>query len=150
MALDPQYMISPNLQEYFVDKNTGLPLSGGQVYYYSDINRSTLKNVYTISGVAPNYSYIQLPNPLTLSAVGTPQYLGADIRVYYYPFDDEGDAENYYIEVYAAGEMPPATPQFTREAWPNFIEDQPADDATLLIIFRMDNFLHITIFLAMY
>lgn len=118
MALNAQYMISPNLQEYFVDKNTGLPLSGGEVFYYSDISRSDLKTVYTLSGAPGSYSYTALPNPVTLSGVGTPtDGLGNDIRVYYYPYDSSGTLELYYIVV----KDEDGVTQITRQAWPNVV-----------------------------
>lgn len=122
MALNTDYMIAPSLQEYFVDKSTGLPLSGGKVYFYSDVNRTMPKAVYTISGSPPNYSYVQLPNPSTLSSVGTFQDEGNnDILPYYFPFDADGNVELYYIEVFDAD----GVPQLTREAWPNIASVVP-------------------------
>lgn len=109
-------MIAPSLQEYFVDRATGFPLAAGTVTYYSDTNRTQLKNVYTISGSPPNYSYVVIPNPNTLSSVGTPTDDGGnDILPYYYPYDANGNVELYFITVYnAAGAF-----QFSREAFPN-------------------------------
>lgn len=116
MSLNNNYVISPSLEEYFVDKTTGLPLSNGKVYFYSDINRSTLKPIFTLSGNPPNYSYVQLQNPSTLSAVGTFQDEGGNnVLPYYYPYDADGNIELYYIEVYDSNDFL----QFTREAWPN-------------------------------
>jgi hypothetical protein len=116
MSINPMYMIASSLQEYFVDKDTGLPLSGGIVSFWEDENRTVPKAVYTLSGSPPNYTYAVLPNPLILSAVGTPQYNGNDIVIYYYPYDDNGNVELYYITVTdSLGED-----QFTRQAWPNF------------------------------
>lgn len=118
MALNPKYMISPNLQEYFVDKTSGLPLSGGFVYYYEDEARSILKTVYSLSGSSGSYSYVALPNPVPLSGVGTTtDGDGNDIRVYYYPFDAENNIELYYIVVKDANGLT----QLTRQAWPNLI-----------------------------
>ncbi len=117
-----QVVIAPALQEYYVDKLTGAPLAGGIITYYSDINRTTLKPVWTISGSPPNYSFVQLPNPLTLSAVGTPMDAsGNPIFVYYAPYlqDSLGNytstVENYYITVTNSL----GTQEFTREGWPN-------------------------------
>ncbi len=116
MALDPQFVIAPSLEQYFVDKTTGLPLAAGKVYFYSDVNRSNLKDVFKLSGSPPNYSYVALPNPSTLSAVGTFQDAGGNnILPYYYPYNQEGEIENYYIEVYSEDDVL----QFTREAFPN-------------------------------
>jgi len=116
MALNPLYMISPNLQEYFVDKDTGLPLTGGTVTYYSDNDREVLKPVYELVKVGLDYTFVVLPNPLTLSAVGTPMNeSGKDVRVYYYPYNDVLEPENYFISVSSSI----GVPQITREAWPN-------------------------------
>jgi hypothetical protein len=125
MALNPMYITSVELQSYFVDKDTGLPLAGGQVWFYEDTNRNQLKNVYELTGSPPNYQYAPLPNPITLSGVGT--FMdddGNDIAVYYFPFDDFGNVQLYYVAVYAAGVIPPGgTPEFTREAWPGIIAE---------------------------
>lgn len=116
MSLNPGYMIAPSMEEFFIDKTVGLPLAGGNVYFYSDINRSFLKNIYTLSGSPPNYSYVILPNPCVLSAVGTFQDgSGNNVLPYYYPYDPDGNVENYYIEVYDAN----GNLQFVREAFPN-------------------------------
>jgi hypothetical protein len=116
MSINPLYMIASSLQEYFVDKDTGLPLAGGIVSFWEDEDRTVPKNVYTLTGSPPNYTYAVLPNPLTLSAVGTPQYNGNDIVIYYYPYDSNGNVELYYVTVTDST----TEPQFTRQAWPNF------------------------------
>ncbi len=71
MPLNPSYMIAPSLEQYYVDKDTGLPLAKGVVTFYKDQARTVLKPIYTISGSPPNYTYVQLPNPVSLSATGT-------------------------------------------------------------------------------
>lgn len=116
MALDPKYMISPNLQEIFIDPATGLPMVGGYVYYYSDNMRSNLKTVYELSGTFGSYSFIPLTNPIQLNGSGSPvNGSGADVRVYYHPYDAQGNIENYYIRVTdLAGNT-----KITRQAWPN-------------------------------
>lgn len=116
MALNSRYMIAPSLEEYFVDKTTGLPLDGGKIFFFSDIDRATLKPIFKLSGSPPNYSYTQLPNPSILSGVGTFQdELNNNILPYYYPYDPDGNVELYYVEVYDKNDVL----QFTREAWPN-------------------------------
>jgi len=108
-------VVGPSLEMYFVSKDTGLPLAAGIVYFYSDLNRTTLKDVYTISGTAPNYTAAILPNPATLSSVGTFQDEGGNnILPYFYPFDADGNPEQYYVEVYDRNMVL----QFTREGWP--------------------------------
>jgi hypothetical protein len=115
MALNTNYVVAPDMQEYFVDKDTGLPLSGGKVFFFSDVNRTTPKTVYSIAGNQANYTFAPLPNPMILSGVGTAQdNNGNDIPVYYYPFDADGNQELYYIVV----QNSLGVPQFVRQAWP--------------------------------
>jgi hypothetical protein len=123
MAIDPRYIASLSLQEFFVNKDvdspvdSGLPLSAGIVTFFRDASREDMKPVYTISGDYPNYTFTALPNPLTLSPVGTPQDNdGNDIVIYYFPFISESDntPDLYYVTVESAGRVP----QFTRESWP--------------------------------
>lgn len=115
MSIDPRYICASDLEMYLVDKTTGLPLSGGELTFYSDLNRAELKPIFTISGTPPNYTFVELPNPSTLSGVGTFQDEGGNNVVpYYYPYDADGNLELYYITVYSAA----GVEQFTREAWP--------------------------------
>ena len=116
MSLNPLYITAPSLQEYFVDKDTGEPLAGGYVYFYRDNDRAVPKSVYELEGNASNYTYEALPNPIILSAVGTIQdQSGFDVIPYYYPYDNEGNEDLYYIQVFNAN----GVPQFTRQGWPN-------------------------------
>lgn len=116
MALNPRYVTAPSLQSYFVSRDTGLPLSGGLVFTYSDNNRSTPKTVYELQGNQTNYTYVPLPNPIVLSAAGTiVDNNGNDIIPYWYPFDAEGNLELYYVVVQSSL----GVPQFIRQAWPN-------------------------------
>ena len=126
MSLDPRYFVTADLEEYFVDKDSGLPLAGGTISFYRDVARSTPKTVYQLSGFPPNYTYTALPNALTLSSVGTVQNSGGDnVVIYYYPYDDEGNLDLYYISV----EDSNGVEQFTREAWPNITaEDNPTQN----------------------
>jgi len=118
MSLNPMYVLAPSLEMYFVDRDSGAPLSGGQVFFYTDTapaNRIP-KAVYEIQGDAANYTYKALPNPVILSANGTFQdNNGNNVLPYYYPYDADGNQELYYIEVYSSI----GVPQFTRGAWPN-------------------------------
>jgi hypothetical protein len=105
------------LEEYFVDKVTGLPLAAGIVTFYKDQARTIKKPVYQLTGTAPNYTYTALANPLTLSAVGTfANDTGNDISVYAYPFDSAGSVELYYVTVTDKD----GVAQFVREAVPNY------------------------------
>ncbi len=123
MALDAHYITDGPLEEFFVNKDTGLPLAGGTITFYRDSSRITAKPVYQLTGAPPNYQYIPLDNPLTLSSVGTVQNAGGDNEViYYYPYLDNGITPDlYYVVVKDSN----GVEQFTREAWPNgIIEDQ--------------------------
>ena len=119
MSLNPQFMLAASLQQGFLDKTTGLPLDFGLVFFYSDVNRTVLKPIFTLSGSPPNYSYEQLPNPVILSGIGTIQDgNGNDVIPYYFPFDANGNIELYYIVV----EDKFGVQQFTRQAFPNLTE----------------------------
>lgn len=116
MALDPKYILATNLQEFIIDEDTGLPLSNGYIKFFSDVNRTQPKPVFQLSGY-PDYGYTELQNPLPLSSVGTTvDEFGNDIRVYYYPYDANGNLELYYVEVYGSDDQL----KFVRQAWPNF------------------------------
>lgn len=117
MALNPLYVTDGPIQEYLVDKDTGLPLAGGTITFYRDSSRITPKTVYQLTGSPPNYNYVALPNPLSLSSVGTPQDAGGDdIVIYYYPWLADGVTEDLY---YLVVEDSNGVSQLTREAWPN-------------------------------
>lgn len=123
MALNPLYVPLYNLQQDFLDKTTGLQLAGGKVYFWQDINRNNPKEVYILSGSPPNYTYTSIGSNVTLSNAGTIQYNGNDVVIYAYPYDMDGNADNYYVQVFAAGNPPPpaGTPILTREAVPGII-----------------------------
>lgn len=116
MNLDPCYITASALEQFYIDKSSGLPLANGKITFYHDNQRSILKNVYTLSGSPPIYRYIALPNPLRLSAVGTPQDAnGNNVLPFYFPYDQEGNIELYYVTVEnESGQL-----QFTRESWPS-------------------------------
>lgn len=132
-GLDSRFIITSDLESYFVDKDSGEPLAAGIVTFYSDINRTTLKPVYQLTGSPPNYSYAALPNPCILSAVGTFQDGGGNnIVPYYFPYtgtpaDNTGVLELYYITVQSSGNVL----QFTREGWPNAAANQNAENTEL-------------------
>lgn len=117
MPLDERYvLLSDVFESYFVDKDSGLPLASGTVTFYRDVARNTPKTVFQLSGSPPNYTYTALPDPVTLSSVGTFQNAGGDnIAVYGFPYDDEGNLDLYYAVVRDSN----GVEQFTREAIPN-------------------------------
>jgi hypothetical protein len=121
MGLNLNYIPLNYLETYFVDKDTGLPLSGGLVYFYNDNQRNQLQTVYKISGTPPNYTYDPLPNPCVLSAAGCFQdAVGNDIVPYAQAFDTNGNLQLYYIKVYANdGNGGPGVFQWDRQGVPN-------------------------------
>ncbi len=116
MPLDPRYITDLSLEQYFVDKDTGEPLAFGTVEFWQDDNRVVPKLVYELTGAPPNYTYTALPNPITLSSVGTISDInGNNVALYYFPFDALGNIQLYYVVIRnSLGVI-----QFTREAWPN-------------------------------
>ena len=117
MALDPQYVLAGDLEGIFVNKDTGLPLSNGYIKFWEDDNRTNPKPVYELSGAPPNYTYTALPNPLMLSASGTPlDNDGNNVVIYYFPYvAGTTTVQNYFIQVYSSDNVL----QFSRQAWPN-------------------------------
>jgi hypothetical protein len=118
----PLLIAAPMLQDYLVDKDTGAALSGGIVTFYQDDARTVLKNVYYQTGVPGAYTYIPLPNPNTLTSVGTiADNGGNDVIPYYFPYEEDDDtiAQPYYVTVYSANpDGSPAVLQFTRANFP--------------------------------
>ncbi len=112
---------APMLQDALVDKD-GTPMSGGIVTCYQDNSRTTLKNWYYQSGTPGAYTYIRLPNPLTLSAAGTIcDVNGVDTIPFFYPFSetDQNVKQPYYITIVNHDQ----TNQITRANFP-FIPDE--------------------------
>lgn len=118
-----------NFQEVIVDKDTGLPLDKGIVTFYQDAQRTVLKNIFELTGIPGNYTVTQLPNPITLSSVGTFQdNSGNDIVPYFYPYDLTGQPEFYFVTVYSSADgITPDVLQFTREHVP-YIDNQGGTD----------------------
>jgi hypothetical protein len=121
-SLDPRFVQVPSLQDYFVDKDSGFPLSAGIVTFYEDNDHTVLKPVYQLSATPSNtFIYTPLANPLQLSSVGTfIDENGNDIIPYFFPYDGSpnstlGIIDLYFITVYSAQ----GVFQFSRDAWPN-------------------------------
>lgn len=116
IPLIDQYTIAPSLQQGFIDKDSGELLAFGYIDFFRDLDHSTRKPIYTISGPPDAPVFTELPNPLFLSAIGTfiDPNNQQDIIPYYKPFDDEGNIDLYYIEVYNSGNVL----QFTRDHYP--------------------------------
>ena len=123
MAINTSLLVSaPILQDYFVDKDTGLPLSGGMIYLYQDNARTTFKNWYQQVGTPGNYSFIPLPNPCPLTSVGTiSDGNGNDVIPFYYPYDENNpnNAQAYFIQVFSTNSQGNiAALQFSRQGFP--------------------------------
>lgn len=115
LPLNPMFIPAFSIETVILDKDSGAPLSGGLVYFEKDNQRGVLKPVYQITGTSPNYTFIQLPNPMELSSIGTfVDALGNPVVPYFFPFNNLLRPEYYYIRVESAL----GVPQFTREAVP--------------------------------
>lgn len=126
-GLDPRYVTSKMLEENYVDIITGEPLAGGRLFFYKDNNRTDFKTVFTLSGDAPNYSYVALPNPVNLSSSGSPvDVSGNNIKIYYFPFDEDGNQELYYVIAQDSS----GGREFTRGAQPNPETNASGEDIT--------------------
>lgn len=124
MAIDSHYIPAFSIEDVLLDKDTGAPLSGGLVYFEHDNQRGVLKPVYQITGTSPNYTYTQLPNPMTLSSIGTfEDALGNPVIPYFYPYDANLDPDYYYVRVTSSADVP----QFDREAVPYISTNDPGE-----------------------
>lgn len=127
MPLNPQMIIASDLQSLFRDKDTGLPLRNGIIYFWQDAARTVPKDVYKLTGSPPDYSYVNIGSEINLTASGTisdNENPANDIILYYFPYegtpdDTTGVIELYYVEVYSEGGKTSGVLQFTRQAWPN-------------------------------
>lgn len=129
MTLDLRYIPAFSIEDVILDKETGAPLAGGQVFFYKDSQRSVKKPVYQLTGSSPNYSFVQMSNPVILSAIGTfEDAFGNPTIPYFFPYEDDGVTPDlYFIKVLSSGD----TPQFNREAQPYVIETQVNPDSLL-------------------
>lgn len=132
MAIDNRYVASRVLQQLMRDKDTGLPLSDGYIEFKKDNSRTDDKPVFQITGSPPNYSYIALPNPLTLTDFGSI----ADV-IYYFPYDADGNVERYFIQVFNSVNVL----QFSLEAWPPGISADDSDGSLITNIAGNGQFL---------
>ncbi len=135
IPLDPRFIPAFSIEDVLLDKDTGAPLSGGLVYFEYDNQRGLLKPIYQISGNSPDYTFTQLPNPMTLSSIGTfEDALSNPVIPYFFPYDANGNVELYYIRVTDADDVP----QFAREAQP-YIALQGSDSVVDIIQNEISN-----------
>lgn len=124
---NPLYFACFPLQEYFVNKITGLPLSGGYVEFFSDPSFTVPKDVYQqtlVTSPTEEYQYASLGSTLVLSAAGT--FVGDngdDIIPFLFPYDgtpsEPGKVQPYFIRVWSGNpSVQGSVLQFTRQGWP--------------------------------
>lgn len=127
-ANNTRYIPSKEFQEALIDKDTGLALADGKVYAYKDNARTVRKPLYAKVEGAPDNTYEELPvdtnGAIILSNIGTFNYCGNDIIPYFYPYDENGNIELYYLKVDSSDDVE----QFTRFAVPNLAEDVQPDE----------------------
>ena len=116
MAFDPRYIAAFNIEDVLLDKDTGAPLTGGIVTFEKANQPGILKDVFQITYTSGVYYYTALPNPMTLSAIGTfVDALDNPVIPYFYPYDAAGDLELYRVKVESSG----LVPQFVRDPVPS-------------------------------
>ena len=125
MSLNPDYILSPPIEQVFVDKDTGELLDDGYLLFFEDNSRSLPKKVYQITGAPPNYSFTEygfLDIPSNGWRVNLTDTGVLDRSLYYFPFDINGDTQLYFIQCYSVGDIL----QFSREAFPGAQQVQSA------------------------
>lgn len=129
---NPMYYACFPLQEYFVNKDTGFPLAGGYVEFFSDPAFTVPKDVFQQSLVGgTTYDYVNLGSTLVLSSVGTfMDNNGDDIIPFLYPYDANGQVQLYFIRVWSGDpSVQGSVLQFTRQGWPpNFAQGTSPTD----------------------
>lgn len=131
MAINLNLLVTAPIFQYAIlDDVTGQPLINGTINLWTDSSRTTRKNWYQQVGSGP-YTYITLPNPLTLSAAGSVNDgSGNDVLPFFYPFSeiDNTTSQPYYIEVYDSG----GHLKFTRENFPFVPIEQNISQGSLI------------------
>lgn len=150
-VIDPRYVTTVSLEEYFVNNGTGTPNSDGAIWFWQDNNRNVPKPVFQLVNLSapntpPNYAYVQLPNPITLSSVGTPvDNNGNNIAIYYFPYDAAGNIQLYFVQVYDSfGVL-----QEQREGWPNIGPTENPDQEMANISNELSNPQFVDIFFTL-
>ena len=140
MALDDRYVPLYYIEEYLVDKDSGLPLASGFIYSYRDSSRNTPKTLYQLSGSPGSYTYTELPNPIPLSGVGTPQNaLGDNIVLYAFPYITDATGQEVLDLYYLSAKSSAGVEQFVREAVPNLTSGSDPTQNSGLITNELSN-----------
>jgi hypothetical protein len=139
MAINTNLLVaSKALSQPFVDKNSGLPLAGGLVFFWQQDNPTTPKVVYARSDDpdAPTFQdgFVELPNPITLNMAGQLcDNNGNIVLPYAYPYDANEDIQLYLVQVYAAPNPPfGGIFQYQIEYWPPFTPEEEAPNEFVL------------------
>ena len=135
MALDNRYIPDISLSEFLIDPETGLPITGGTVEFWEDEDRSQPKNVFQLTGSPPNYTYDVLPNPMDIVSGIPVNENGVNVAIYYYPYDDLGNIQNYYIVMRNEDGLIINE----REAWPNLTAGEDPTQTENSITNELDN-----------
>lgn len=135
MALDNRYIPDISLSEFLIDPETGLPITGGTVEFWQDEDRSQPKNVFQLAGSPPNYTYEVLPNPMDIVSGIPVNESGENVAIYYFPYDELGAIQNYYVVVKNAD----GVVVNEREAWPNLTASDEPTQTQNSITNELDN-----------
>ena len=117
MAIDGRFINISDLESYFVDKTTGLPLASGYVEFYSATDHITPKPVYILTGTSPTtYSYVSIGSVVQLGIDGTPVYNNQSVTVFYFPYtgdpaipSENVSSEYYFVRIYSSGSVQQTT-----------------------------------------
>ncbi len=117
MALDTNYVLAFSFESVFIDKDTGDVLAGGEISFFRDIDHNATKDIFILSGTAPNYTYVNIGSTVGIGADGCPNYNGVNVALYFFPYTDSTatTVDLYYYEVHSSG----GVLQFTRNGQPN-------------------------------
>lgn len=124
MGLDPRYVVAVSQQEVFTDKDTGEILVNGEIRFFKDTERQISKDVFVLTG-SPDYTYTNIGSVVTTNSAGSPQYMGNNVNIYYFPYDEEGVIDRYFVRVVNAN----GTEQLTREAKPNVFSGSTSENS---------------------
>ncbi|TAL08456.1 MAG: hypothetical protein EPO02_12765 [Nitrospirae bacterium] len=103
---NPLVVQAPPMSYIFLDKDTGLPMTSGFVFFYRDSARTEVKPVYEL---ASDYTYSVLSDPLQLGANGAfVDANGNQIVIYLYPYlgspsdvTPSNTIDLYYVQIYS-------------------------------------------------
>src|SRR3954468_8392935 len=122
MASTIQKFYTPSFQQVFIDQETQRVMSGGKVHFLKDSNREEYETIYQLESPNPPYSFVPATNPQTLNMAGA-----FDQALYLSPFDDAGNIDLYYVDVYNID----GVPQLNRPKMPEFSQGSTGENQGL-------------------